>query len=171
MTMSENSLSATVGSADVEAILPESLSKLRRANYIPGLDGIRGICAFMVVLGHLGILPDQFGSLGVAVFFVLSGFLITWLMLREKRNNRGASRWKQFYIRRTLRIFPAFYAYWFACVAGFWAIGYAIQKQEVLSSFLYMGDYYNALKAAWFPQVVGIMGITWSLGVGAKSFT
>jgi peptidoglycan/LPS O-acetylase OafA/YrhL len=167
--MSDNFASPTLRPWSATAMPPGPLSILRSQNHIPCLDGIRGISAFLVVLAHIGILPDQFGSLGVAIFFVLSGFLITWLMLRESEMTGDVSL-KKFYMRRTLRIFPAFYAYWFACVASFWAMGYAIQKEEVLSSFFYMGDYYNALKAAWFPQVIGIMGITWSLGVEEKFY-
>ena len=54
-----------------------------RGQHIPALDAVRGIAALMVVFTHMGLLPRQFGALGVAIFFVLSGFLITWLLLRE----------------------------------------------------------------------------------------
>ena len=51
--------------------LAQRLSK----SHIPALDGIRGISAFLVFCAHAGLLPRQYGALGVAVFFVLSGFL------------------------------------------------------------------------------------------------
>jgi hypothetical protein len=58
----------------------ELLSKVSTASNIPALDAVRGIAASMVVVAHtLG--PRQLGSMAVAIFSVLSGFLITWLLL------------------------------------------------------------------------------------------
>jgi peptidoglycan/LPS O-acetylase OafA/YrhL len=90
---------------------------------IPSLDGLRGMAILMVLLGHsvTGIheagLPGsdaitslRFGTMGVAVFFVLSGFLITALLMREKAK-RGAISLRDFYIRRVFRIIPAYYVF------------------------------------------------------------
>src|ERR1035438_9210790 len=100
--------------------LAQRLSK----SHIPALDGIRGISAFLVFAAHAGLLPRQSGALGVAVFFVLSGFLITWLLLREN-DSSGTVGLKAFYIRRSLRIFPAFYVFWFSCLGAAWITGIA----------------------------------------------
>jgi peptidoglycan/LPS O-acetylase OafA/YrhL len=145
--------------------LAQRLSK----THIPALDGIRGISAFLVFCAHAGLLPRQYGALGVAIFFVLSGFLITWLLLKENAAT-GTVSLKAFYIRRTLRIFPAFYVFWFLCMATALLTGAAVNRAEVLSSFFYVGDYYNGLKQILPAGPTGIMGITWSLGVEEKFY-
>jgi len=75
--------------------------------YYPAFDGIRAVAACMVFIDHYGGLP-YFGH-GVSIFFVLSGFLITGV-LYDARNTLG--RFRTFYIRRSLRIFPLYYAFW-----------------------------------------------------------
>lgn len=83
---------------------------------IPSLDGLRAISIVMVVLGHMtgtaGLpvrwLPFAWGGLGVTVFFVISGYLITSLLLKEQERT-GSISLRMFYFRRTLRIFPAMY--------------------------------------------------------------
>lgn len=71
------------------------------------LDGLRCLSIVGVVWFHGGVLP--FGHYGVDLFFALSGFLITTLLLRE-RTTRGDISLGAFYMRRTLRIFPLYYA-------------------------------------------------------------
>lgn len=94
------------------------------SNRIPSLDGFRAISIAMVLFGHLSgtqrfpgraasLVEGSLGDiafLGVVVFFVISGFLITSLLMREY-NETGAISLKQFYLRRVLRIFPAFYTF------------------------------------------------------------
>ncbi len=80
--------------------------------FFPSLDGLRGVSILAVAWFHAGghragILGQ--GHLGVHLFFAISGFLITTLMLRE-RDRTGAISLRNFYVRRTLRIFPAYYA-------------------------------------------------------------
>src|SRR5436190_10154169 len=77
--------------------------------YLPGLDGIRAIAVVAVLLFHLParLLPG--GFLGVDVFFVLSGFLITTLLLAELETT-GTLRFGQFYLRRARRLLPALIA-------------------------------------------------------------
>jgi peptidoglycan/LPS O-acetylase OafA/YrhL len=98
---------------------------------IPSLDGLRGVSIILVMIAHLqdsrgtpgwlrwGVFDR--GLLGVKVFFVVSGFLITRLILEEIALT-GRLSLKLFYIRRVLRIFPAFYVYLAVlavlCVAG-----------------------------------------------------
>jgi peptidoglycan/LPS O-acetylase OafA/YrhL len=79
-----------------------------------GLDGLRGLAVLSVVLFHLGLLPN--GYLGVDVFFVLSGFLITSLVLGEHART-GTVSLRRFYLRRSLRLFPALAAMVAFCVA------------------------------------------------------
>jgi peptidoglycan/LPS O-acetylase OafA/YrhL len=88
---------------------PQTLKAQR--SRIAGLDGLRAISIGLVLVSHsrgLGAPPDSWvakGSFGVEVFFVLSGYLITWLLLIEESRN-GRFNLDHFYIRRTLRILP-----------------------------------------------------------------
>ena len=71
--------------------------------YIPVLDGIRGLAVLAVLLFHLDVLSG--GYLGVDVFFVISGYLITKIIIDEKNSNLFS--FKEFYIKRFKRLFPA----------------------------------------------------------------
>jgi peptidoglycan/LPS O-acetylase OafA/YrhL len=89
---------------------------------IPSLDGLRAISVALVLLAHVGLTPgfpethwghwaaDKCGQFGVKVFFVISGYLITSLLIHELAKTSTISL-KDFYIRRAFRIFPAYYAY------------------------------------------------------------
>lgn len=101
---------------------------------IPSLDGLRALSVGLVFLAHSrSIMPTAFqriglirvsignGSSGVAVFFVISGYLITRLLLEELDSTEEISL-KRFYLRRSLRIFPPFYAF-LAVMGVLWAMG------------------------------------------------
>jgi peptidoglycan/LPS O-acetylase OafA/YrhL len=90
-------------------------------NYIPSLNGLRALSIATVIASHLIkpnsvgaiVIPFPFsiladGNFGVNVFFVISGFLITTLLIAEE-NKTGTISLKNFYIRRIFRIFPAYY--------------------------------------------------------------
>jgi len=88
--------------------------------YFKHLDGVRAIAVLMVVWHHWYDKPSNFhisGALGVGMFFVLSGFLITNILLKQQVDFQSglagvkAKILKTFYIRRTLRIFPIYYLY------------------------------------------------------------
>jgi len=95
---------------------------LKHSRKIRSLDGLRAISICMVLLGHIAkYLPASItnfflykfisnATLGVSIFFVISGYLITKLLIQEK-NRTGDISLKNFYIRRVLRIFPIFYLY------------------------------------------------------------
>jgi peptidoglycan/LPS O-acetylase OafA/YrhL len=79
-------------------------------NYIKSLDGVRAVAILLVMAFHFGII--RFGWMGVQLFFVLSGFLISSILLREKDTPSPLfQRLKKFWIRRSLRIFPLYYIY------------------------------------------------------------
>lgn len=86
--------------------------------YFPALDGIRGISILMVLLFHFGLL--DMGWMGVEIFFVLSGYLITRILSQGKDWPIGFYL-KRFYWRRILRIFPAYFAF-----IGFFLLLYLI---------------------------------------------
>ncbi len=122
--------------------------------YFPNLNGLRFIAAFLVIISHLEWMKftekmdnyaaapfiKDLGSLGVSLFFVLSGFLITYLLLQEKKETGDISI-KKFYIRRMLRIWPVYYVtviLSFFVLPNFISIsGYGLE--------MYNGSYYSKL--------------------------
>ena len=74
--------------------------------YWPALDGLRGLAVLAVMLFHAQVPQVRGGFLGVDIFFVLSGFLITSQLLREV-HIAGRIRWGRFFIRRLIRLQPA----------------------------------------------------------------
>lgn len=91
--------------------------------YIPALDGLRAIAISGVLLFHTGLLPG--GFLGVDIFFVLSGFLITSILF-QAHDSFGHIDFKSFYIRRAVRILPAFLVFAVAALL----FGQAVNKPE-----------------------------------------
>lgn len=81
--------------------------------YRPEIDGLRGIAVLLVVAFHLGLPDCRGGYVGVDVFFVISGYLITQIVLKGLRE--GTFTYGGFYLRRTRRIFPALFAMLLAC--------------------------------------------------------
>ena len=130
-----------------------------RSRHIPALDGLRFIAVFAVMGYHFfdGVFP---AGQGVTLFFVLSGLLITWLMIGERERTGGVNL-RAFYWRRTLRIFPAFGVYWLAAVALLIASGNAVPWAHAIASAAYVGNYYVALND--YPQ--NFFSHAWSLGV------
>lgn len=126
---------------------------------IPALDGIRALCATLVILHHIGG-PWETGVHGVEAFFVLSGFLITWLLLKENERS-GTISLRNFYIRRALRILPAFYVFWFSYVALSVFVHREHEWGGYLSSFFYFSNYYEAIHGSDHMP----MRHVWSLGV------
>ncbi|SDD32036.1 Peptidoglycan/LPS O-acetylase OafA/YrhL, contains acyltransferase and SGNH-hydrolase domains [Mucilaginibacter pineti] len=101
--------------------LREVSDKIKTKVFFPNLNGVRALAALMVVVSHVELhkvifhvrrIPDtnllNFGKAGVTIFFSLSGFLITYLLLEEKRNFTTIN-FKGFYMRRILRIWPLYY--------------------------------------------------------------
>src|SRR2546430_10459082 len=76
-----------------------------RLTYRPALDGLRGVAILGVFAHHAQVPYLRGGVIGVDIFFVLSGFLITALLLQEA-DETGRISFPAFYIRRTLRLFP-----------------------------------------------------------------
>lgn len=134
-----------------------------KLGYIPSLDGLRAFAVIIVMLLHAHFQLGVNGSLGVDMFFALSGFLITTLLLEENRATNHISL-RAFYIRRTFRLFPALYFMLSVILiyALFFTIGttQGIILKEILASSIYL---YNICWILGFKQM--ILGHTWSLGV------
>lgn len=80
--------------------------KKKKSRYIPALDGLRAFAVLAVIAYHMGMTWAPSGLLGVTVFFVLSGYLITSLLLIEW-DDTGTINLPQFWLRRVRRLFPA----------------------------------------------------------------
>jgi peptidoglycan/LPS O-acetylase OafA/YrhL len=137
-----------------------SNSPSRTLGYVPALDGLRGVAVTLVMLHHADLLPG--GSIGVDVFFVLSGFLITTLLL-EERAARGRISLIGFYARRARRILPALIALLVAYLAVVGLAGGTGLRDVALAGF-FTG---NAVQAFVVPNPlihsgVGLLHL-WSL--------
>lgn len=132
---------------------------------IPSLDGLRAISILFVIAGHLVLqfvegtparYAELYANLGVRVFFVISGYLITGLLLDE-RARTGRIALARFYLRRTLRIFPPYYVLIGATLLVE-ALGYiTLAPHDGLHALTYTANYYPA--RSWF------FGHLWSLSV------
>ena len=117
---------------------------------VAAIDGLRGLAILSVVLAHCfgipgfpfpaSILSNALGNLGVRLFFVLSGFLITSLLLSEEMRS-GTISLSGFYLRRSFRIFPAFYVY-LGIVAFLAALGIIqLSRHSFLTAAVYLSNY------------------------------
>ncbi|MBA3524477.1 MAG: acyltransferase, partial [Geodermatophilaceae bacterium] len=89
----------------------------RKSTFRPDIQGLRAVAVLLVVANHAGVPGIPGGFVGVDVFFVISGFLITGLLVREGRRGQGISL-TDFYARRARRILPAASLVLLATVAG-----------------------------------------------------
>ena len=140
--------------------------------YYPALDGLRAVAAISVFLGHFAPEPlmglASYGDAGVIVFFVLSGFLITNILLRERERSDFCLKTalKTFYIRRGLRIFPLYYA----AIAICFVLGEPSVRQKLFSLLTFnlpgippvMGDY-GSLAHFWSLFVEEQFYLLWPL--------
>ncbi|HTS35036.1 MAG TPA: acyltransferase [Candidatus Solibacter sp.] len=127
---------------------------------IPSLDGLRAISITLVILSHLVKwkhislqVLGSFGALGVHVFFVLSGYLITSLLLREYERTSAISL-RDFYIRRAYRIFPAAFVFLAVVTALYWQ---QIRWYHAAAAVLYVAN-----MDIWRPWIFGHL---WSLSI------
>ncbi len=146
---------ALAGATAQRSALPPHFEELP----LPSLDGVRFVAVVVVIIGHSGIYQNPIPpAQGVTCFFVLSGFLITWLLLREQRQS-GKISLKKFYARRALRLLPAFYAFFFIYLLLDWYTRGVVSWPAYASAFFYYLNYYSAIfSPAHLP-----MSHTWSL--------
>lgn len=114
------------------------------AAHRPDIQGLRAVAVGLVVLSHAGVAGVAGGYVGVDVFFVISGFLITSLLLREHAAT-GRVSVRAFYARRALRLLPAASLVTLATLAGAWAFLSKVRLAEyagdALSSALYLVNF------------------------------
>jgi peptidoglycan/LPS O-acetylase OafA/YrhL len=134
---------------------------------IAGLDGLRGISILLVLYGHAlatRAFPssrflarfEAIGILGVQIFFVISGFLITHLLLREKQRS-GTISLKKYYARRSLRILPVFAVFMLVVVLARIAGLVDVDRASLIAASLFVMNFVQ--KPSW------AVGHTWSLSV------
>ncbi|WP_420149576.1 acyltransferase family protein [Spirosoma sp.] len=137
-------------------------------NHLLQLDGIRFIAVGLVLFDHWTVthieLPiGALGALGVTIFFVLSGFLITRILLSSKDKlshlpNGGLSKYlKTFYIRRTIRIFPVYYLTLFVLAL--------VNEPPVRQKFAWLALYGTNIYIALYHTWMGTVDHLWSLAV------
>lgn len=131
-----------------------------RSNKIPSLDGVRAISFLIVFVAHSGLDWIVPGRLGVNIFFLLSGYLITTLMIRE-RAKTGWISLKLFYARRALRIFPPMYAIAGATLLYLWLTHQmaGISLGGLCSQLFYYQNYW------YHGGLIPGLGPLWSLAV------
>lgn len=163
--------------------VPRVVDKARTAasflkpGYIPQFDGLRGVAILLVLIGHSGFLEalPRLGSLeyarfGVDLFFVLSGFLITGILLDSKGSEHY---FRNFYARRALRIWPLYYVILFLAfvvtpmlapatkpVAGVWP-AFVFYIQNI--ALVHRDTYPFGLGATWSLAVEEQFYLTWPL--------
>jgi peptidoglycan/LPS O-acetylase OafA/YrhL len=134
----------------------------RPTNRIASLDGLRAVSVLLVLLGHESNcagapawlkLLEPYANFGVRVFFVISGFLITHLLLRE-REKTGTISLQAFYVRRFYRIFPAAYAFIAVIAVSRWS---SLSGADVTVALTYLSNYHEG--RPW------VLGHLWSLAV------
>ena len=141
-----------------------------RLPYLPGLDGVRAIAVVAVLLFHLParLLPG--GFLGVDVFFVLSGFLITTLLLGELERTGGIA-FGQFYLRRARRLLPALLAVLAVSAVLVLTVARdaaAVFRQDVISALTYTTNWWYIVDERSYFEVLGrppLLQHLWSLGI------
>lgn len=139
-----------------------------RIGYKPQLDGVRFICIALVIGNHI---KDGFdwipANTGVDIFFALSGFLITTLLMTE-RDTTGSISLKSFYVRRIFRIVPLYYL----AVLMYVAIIFLLQKNRIhdlLNSLPWIATFNSEiLLFRHDPDVV--FGQSWSVGIEEKFY-
>ena len=137
--------------------------------YRPDIDGLRALAVAAVILFHIGVDDLPGGFIGVDVFFVISGYLITRLIV-EHLHERRFSFW-DFYARRTRRIFPALFVMILAVlVMGYFVLTpgeYADLGKSAVFSSAFLANVYFWLNTGYFDALAETMPLLhiWSIGV------
>jgi peptidoglycan/LPS O-acetylase OafA/YrhL len=129
----------------------------------PALDGVRGLAILLVIVEHTHLAPFHGGGLGVDLFFVLSGFLISGLLLAEFQRSGGLDI-RRFYYRRALRLLPAL----LVLVAATTGLALAFQLGEIGRATLAMAPktlFYVANLGRTDVGDPSLLAHTWSLSI------
>lgn len=148
--------------------------------YIKSLDGLRAVAVILVILRHWNypLLNLELGWIGVNIFFVLSGFLISSILLKDKERLSLGPFMKLFYLKRALRIFPIYYIYLIVVGLCLWIVAnhsgtglftksFEIFKNNclLLFSYTYNFDAWLQLQGFTTPATSKFFDHLWSLSV------
>jgi len=133
--------------------------------YTPELDGIRALSILLVMISHAGFGHIVPGGFGVTIFFFISGYLITSLLIAEAEKYQHIDL-KKFYIRRFWRLLPP--AIYFIVISSLliFYINHSIKVSEILAALFYSANYYKIF--IHFTNVDGLLSpfnILWSLAI------
>ena len=137
--------------------------------YRPEIDGLRAIAVLPVILFHAGFTFIGGGFIGVDVFFVISGYLITSIIIEDLENNKF-SLWS-FYERRARRILPALFLVIFVCIPFAWIWMSQAQlkdfSQSLIAVSFFVSNFLFWRESGYFDTVVEEKPLlhTWSLAV------
>ena len=143
--MSVESEVVDAGPSEPPSPEPAVAARYERAHYRPQLDGLRAVAVYLVVAFHAGIAAFSGGFIGVDVFFVLSGYLVTKLLLRDFAA-AGRINLRRFYARRFRRLLPASFVTLIITAIVFTAIASPSDAASALggfrSAFLYVANWH-----------------------------
>jgi len=142
---------------------------MRTNNYRPDIDGLRAIAVISVVFFHVFPKALPGGFVGVDIFFVISGFLISQIIFSQ--NKQGTFSFSAFYERRIRRIFPALIVVLFACCMFGWffllANEYAHLGKHVASGSIFLSNFVSWSEANYFDNTASSKPLLhlWSLSI------
>lgn len=136
----------------------------RHGGYLPALDGLRAVSITLVFLSHAGFGHIVPGGLGVTVFFFISGYIITRLLLIEHAAH-GSVDVRRFYLRRFFRLMPALYVFVAASVLLTRLAGRSVPWPDVTAALFYFANYWNIAGHFDSGAAGSPLSITWSLAV------
>lgn len=137
--------------------------------YRPDIDGLRAVAVLPVVAFHLGVPLTPGGFVGVDVFFVISGYLITGILLKDLAAGRFSLA--RFYERRVRRLFPAFFAVMaFTLIAGYWILfpsEFEALGMNMVAAIAFVSNMYLYETSSYFAGAAETNPLlhTWSLSV------
>jgi peptidoglycan/LPS O-acetylase OafA/YrhL len=134
---------------------------LTRGTRLPGLDGLRAVAVIGVILFHAGVVGAELGWAGVELFFVISGFLITRILLDLRPNPRYL---QTFYAHRALRILPVYYLMLLLSVLAATAAGRGLASLDLPFYIVYVQNYFPQIPTA-MDGGIPLTSHTWTLAV------
>lgn len=141
-----------------------------KLDYRPDIDGLRAIAVLLVVVFHFNLIPEgKSGFMGVDVFYVISGYLITAILIRQL--DAGTFSFSSFYLHRVRRLAPALFAVLGLVMLAGWVLlfpaGFVDLSKQVLASQLYVANIYYWRSINYFGLQADNVYLlhTWSLAV------
>jgi peptidoglycan/LPS O-acetylase OafA/YrhL len=153
--------------------------ELNFRGHIAELDGLRAIAVSLVLVAHFAPAArdgsvlwwfESVGNVGVDLFFVLSGFLIAGVLLDSRKKE---NYYRNFYLRRALRIFPLYYLFLIICTTLYIACHLAPRRETLYEAswyFLYLGNF-RATALGAYPFAVGFLIPLWSLQIEEQFYS